>query len=224
MNFTKSFLTILIVCCCHVAKAQTYFDINSISPNLIDPAIKIGSASWKSEVNQILKLQSKLDLERLDQAIFEKHLQPETIAQFGDPTLTREAFPKLYYLLDRVGDTSRGVTDKIKEYHGQTRPYLADSRIKMLITPSRGSSYPSGHATGSYIYAHILGLLIPAKRQEFESYADKIAQNRILIGMHYPQDIAGGKNLSFLIVGGLTQDKEFQKDFKKAAEEISKRN
>ncbi len=199
---------------------QSYFDIDSISPQLFSPTLVINSPEWRSEVSQILKMQKNLDLEDLDQAVEEKHLQPETIAQKIDPKLTRADYPKLYHLLDRVGDTSRGVTDNIKAHFDQTRPYLADSRIKMLISPSKGGSYPSGHATGSYIYAHVMSLLIPQQREEFQNLAEKIAQHRILIGMHYPRDIRAGKELSFLVIGGLTQSSDFQKDLGKAALEI----
>lgn len=227
MNFSKSFVAVfLFFSSVQFAIAQvedSYLDINSISPKLLSPGLVIDSKEWQNEISQILKIQKNFDLEEIDQAVEEKHLDPETITQSIDPTLTRADYPKLYHLLDRVGDTSRGVTDIIKCHWNQTRPYLADSRIKMLITPSRGGGYPSGHATGSYIYAHVMGLLIPEKREEFHNLAERISQHRILIGMHYPRDIKAGKQLSFLVVGGLTQNSDFKKDLKKAAEEIAEK-
>jgi acid phosphatase (class A) len=221
MNFSKIIVIFVSFFLISSAKAQTYFDINSISPNLIDPAIKIGSELWNKEVTAIVELQKNLDLEIIDQALSEKKLRPETLVQFVEPSFTRQSHPKLYHLLERTRSTSKGVTDNIKEYWGQTRPYLADPRIKMLISPSKGPSYPSGHATGSYIYAHVLGLLMPEKRQILQNYATIIAQNRIAIGMHYAQDARSGKELALLIVGGLMRDQEFRNDFAKAKDEIT---
>lgn len=224
MNFTKFFFaSFLFFASTQFATAKSYFEQNSISPHLIGPALIIDSKEWQNEVNQILKVQKNFDDAELDEAISEKHLQPETIAHAIDPSITREAYPKLYYLMDRVGDTSRCETDNVKEFWNQTRPYLADKRVKMLITPSRGGSFPSGHATGSYIYAHVLGLLFPQNREKYHELADEIGQHRILIGMHYPRDIIAGKHMAYLVIGGLIQNEEFLKDFKKAAKEIEQK-
>ncbi len=38
--------------------------------------------------------------------------------------------------------------------------------------------------------------------------------------MHYPRDVIAGKHLAYIITGGLIQNKEFKKDFLKAAKEI----
>ena len=221
MNFYRFFAVgFLFFSSTNFAIAESYLSINSISPNLLSPALTANSKEWQDEVILVLKVQKNIDFEALDEALTEKHLQPETIVQGIEPKMSRKAYPKLYYLLDRVGDTSRGITDNIKNHWNQTRPYLADSRIQMLITPSKGGSYPSGHATGSYIYAHVMSILIPEKRQEFQKLAEKIGQHRILIGMHYPRDVEAGRQLSFLIVGAMTQNPDFQKDLQKAAAEI----
>lgn len=220
MIFSRIILVIAVFCFTASAKAQPYFDINSISPNLIDPPIKIGSQAWEKEIDEIIKSQKNLDLEILDEATEEKKLRPETLINLVGLNLTRESNPKLFKLLDRTCETSRGTNEKIKEYWQQTRPYLADLRVKMLITPSDGFSYPSGHAVGSYIYAHILGLVIPEKRQEFLKYAARISKNRHLVGMHYKQDVESGKQMALLIVGGLTQSEDFQEDLREAQKEI----
>jgi hypothetical protein len=41
--------------------------------------------------------------------------------------------------------------------------------------------------------------------------------------MHYQNDVAGGKQLAFLIVGGLAQNKDFQDDFIEAQKELLKK-
>ncbi len=200
--------------------AKPYFTADSISPTLLDPPIASNSKNWQNEVKQIIELQKKFDLEELDLAASEKNLKPDLIAKI-DPVISRNEFPRLYYLLDRVGETSKSTTENFKNYWKTSRPYLTDHKIKMLITPSAGFSYPSGHTSGSFVYAHVLGLLIPQRRESFEKYAEQIAQRRILVGMHFPHDIEGGKKLALILVGALTQNPEFQHDFKEAQKEIS---
>jgi len=202
--------------------AEKYFGYDSISPMMIDKPFAINSEEHKNEINQVILLQKNIEPEDLDLALYEKQLRPETVVQHVNKKLTRQKFPNLYSLLDRVGDTSRDVTDNIKEHFKITRPYLVDKNVQMLISPSKGYCYPSGHSTGAYIYGKVMSLLIPQKSQEFDDYANQISWHRVQVGMHYPQDLVGGKQLATLLIGGLAQNKEFQFDLKKAREELRK--
>ncbi len=214
---------IIFFFCTASSQAKPYFAADSISPNFLNPPPEIGSEQYKKEIQQIVKLQKNFDLNELDQALAEKHLRPETIAEFIDPKLTRASFPKLYFLLDRSGETSYETTQNIKNFWNKTRPYLTDKKVKMLIEPSGGKSYPSGHATGSYLYANILGILFPQKREAFQNYAEKISQRRVLVGMHYPSDILAGEKLALLILDRLKQNSDFEKNFEAARREIAGR-
>lgn len=204
------------------ADAKSYLGKNIISPGLIDPPLVIGSSAWKDDVEMIIKLQEDPNPDDIKQALDERRLKPETVAEFVDPKLTRKAYPRLYKLLDNVGDTSRLICDNAKNYWHTSRPYLMDERVKTLVPPHTNMAYPSGHTTGSYTYAYVLGLLIPEKRQQFHDRAEEIAQHRILVGMHYPHDIKGGRQLAALITGGLLGSAEFHKDFKLVQKELKK--
>ena len=202
--------------------AQKYFGSDSISPLMLDKPFVMDSAERKNEISQIITLQKNIEPQEIDLALYEKQLRPETVVQHVNKSITRQKFPDLYALLDRVGDTSRDITDDFKDHFKITRPYLVDKNVQMFISPSKGYCYPSGHTTGSYIYGNVMSLLIPKKSQEFLDYANQISWHRVQVGMHYPQDLAGGKQLATLLIGGLTQNKEFQTDFKKAREELRK--
>jgi len=204
------------------ANAESYFDKNVISPTLIEPPFADGSLQWKNEINEIIKLQKNANLEEIDHALEERHLRPEMVAQNVDASLTREKYPKLYQLLDNVSDTSRVVNDEAKSFWHTKRPYMVDKRIHPLIEAHNNPAYPSGHTCGSYTLAHILGLLIPQKRAEFQARAQQIAWHRVLVGMHFPHDLVGGQQLSLLIVGALMENSDFRKDFEKAKKELAK--
>ena len=57
-------------------------------------------------------------------------------------------------------------------------------------------SYPSGHAFQSRLVAEVLASYIPSGANEFRALADKIAESRIWLGVHYPTDIEYGKYLA----------------------------
>jgi len=200
--------------------ADPYFDITTIDHNLIDPPFEVGDEKWQNEVALIVQRQNNFDEIKLAQAALEKELTPETLTLQINKNLTREKYPKLYLLLNRTGETSYKLTHHFKEHFALTRPYLASDKIKNLIEPSKGYSYPSGHTSGSYIYAYVLGMVFADKKTEYLKLAAQIADNRILVGMHYPQDISGGKQLALLAVGALTQNKEFLRDLENAKKEV----
>ncbi len=216
--FTALFL-ILSACS---ATTEKYFAANSIPPTLIEPPFASDSKEAQEEIQQIVKMQKNFNLNELELASREKYLRPEIFVLYADRSLTRDSYPDLYHLLDRVSATSKAVNDSVKEYWNIARPYNVDKRINMLITPSQGPSYPSGHTGNSLINAQILGLLIPQKYSDLQKLAKKIAQRRVLVGMHYPHDIVAGEQLSRIIIGSLLQNSDFQKDFQKAREELAK--
>lgn len=57
-------------------------------------------------------------------------------------------------------------------------------------------SYPSGHAFQSRLAAEVLAAYIPSGANEFRALADKVADSRIWLGVHYPTDIEYGKYLA----------------------------
>lgn len=200
------------------AFAAPYFDATSIAPTIIDPPLAKNSASWKQEITDIIALQKNADPEAIAAAEKERIMQPEMIAETAG--LSRESHPALYTLLSRVGDTSRDVSDQAKDYWNTQRPYLSDPRVKALIDAHDNPAYPSGHTTGCYVWAYVMSMLLPEKREQFMARAETTAQHRVLVGMHYPHDLKGGKQLALLIVGGLLQNKDFQNDLAKARQEL----
>lgn len=223
MNLYKVFLSLIIfISSNNFAMAEKYFGFESVSPYIIDKPFKMNSKEHQEQISQVILMQKNIELTDIDQALEEKQLRPETVVNHVYKKITRQKFPKLFVLLDRVGDTSRDVTNGIKDYWKISRPYESDKKIAMLISPSKGFCYPSGHATGGYIYANVMSLLTPEKTQSFQDFAHQIAWHRVQVGMHYPQDLQGGRQLATFLIGGLMQNPQFQEDLKNAREELKK--
>ena len=50
------------------------------------------------------------------------------------------------------------------------------------------ASYPSGHAFQGYYAAKILSQWEPSRKQEWMDIAERVANIRIIAGLHYPSD------------------------------------
>ena len=201
--------------------AEPYFSSKILQFDLIDLPLNRSSKEYKKELSQIIAIQSKIDLDELELSAQEKNFTALTLIKRANISANPKKNPQLFALLKNVTDTSISITDDFKNHFKTTRPYLADSRVKMLISPSKGYAYPSGHTTGSYIYAHVLGMIYPKKYSKLKEIAEEIAQHRVLVGMHFPHDIEGGKKLALLITGALTANNNFQQDLLKAKKEIN---
>jgi len=222
INWAINLLFFLIILSGYECQAQPYFSSKNLPFNLINPPPSRTSKEYKNEVNKILAIQSKIDIEELELSAQEKNFTALTLMKKANISANPKNNPQLFALLRNVTDTSITITDDFKNHFKTTRPYLSDNRIKMLISPSKGYAYPSGHTTGSYIYAHVLGMIYPKKYEKLKIIAEEIAQHRVLVGMHFPHDIDGGRRLALLITGALTSNNNFQQDLLKAKEETSK--
>jgi acid phosphatase (class A) len=72
-------------------------------------------------------------------------------------------------------------------------------------------SYPSGHAASAFTLAALLGEIFPDKKEALLEQAAEIAENRVIGGVHYPSDIAAGKQLGLAIAQTLLANPDFQK-------------
>ncbi len=222
MNSLKKliFIILLITSKNSFAQVNSYFEPEKINLNLIDKPFQIGDKNYQKEIKFIVNLQKNINLELLDRAAAQKNLKPETLILEINKNLTRQNFSKLYDLLNKVEITSVNLTKHFKNHFKLTRPYLASAEVQMLISPSKGYAYPSGHTSGSFIYAFILAEIFLDKKEFLLNLADEIANNRILVGMHYPQDIKGGKQLAVLAFEELMQNAEFLQDLENAKLEV----
>ena len=78
-------------------------------------------------------------------------------------------------------------------------------------TPNDGGyspSYPSGHTVQSTVMAGVLSKIYPEHSEDFSKIADKIGQNRIRAGLHYPSDHRAGQALGMEILDDVPSDTE----------------
>ncbi len=115
----------------------------------------------------------------------------------------------------RVQSDISNLIHRTKAYWDRPRPNGVQN--------GRGS-YPSGHAAFAASSAILLSQLIPSKRDPIFVQARVFAENRILLGLHYPSDVASGWTAGTLAVYVMMRDRVFQRDFAAAKAEIRRAN
>lgn len=96
---------------------------------------------------------------------------------------------------------NKNITKQLKQNIGRPRPYWLDGRVRVIPgLESSDYSFPSGHAAGAAYMASILSNKYPHRKTELMSMADKIANSRVIAGVHYPSDIEAGKRVGIAYV------------------------
>lgn len=203
------------------ALAGNYFDTQLLPPTLLDPPPREGSVQWQQDVATIIDAQAAPDPAEIAKAGAEVHMKPEMITQVLVPSPSRAKCPQLFALLDRVSEDGREVNRIDKEYWNTRRPYIASAEVKALVDAHANPAYPSGHTSGSLVWSEVAGELLPEARDALRARAAAIAQHRVLVGMHYPSDLEGGRQEGRMILGALWQSAAFHKDFELARGEIA---
>lgn len=85
---------------------------------------------------------------------------------------------------------------RFKHCFGAARPHEHTSQILPMIEVPRHPTYPAGHAIEAHVSAHVLAAVSGASPLQYRllrRMADRIAENRIVAGVHFPVDCACGR-------------------------------
>ena len=144
-------------------------------------------------------------------------------------SLDRERLPTLIAVLNRVAADTFMVTTEAKKRFPRPRPYQV-LQLKRVCgfskppapeaSPTKGGSYPSGHASVSWATALILMEVAPASAQAIIGRAVSYGNSRIVCGLHYPADIEAGHHIGSVVVAKLFENPDFVRDLKCARREV----
>ncbi|MGX7707293.1 autotransporter domain-containing protein [Methylobacterium sp. Gmos1] len=106
---------------------------------------------------------------------------------------------------DSVYDLAYGVTNTQpgQDVYGSSRPIqVAQSRYTIfdptaLNGIATNPSFPSGHTTYAFTDGTLLAMTAPQAYQSMLLRASEYGESRIVLGVHYPLDIIGGRALSY---------------------------
>jgi undecaprenyl-diphosphatase len=95
----------------------------------------------------------------------------------------------------------------VKPLIARPRPFVADTRARVVGYHPETYSFPSGHTTTSFAAATVLTFAVTRRRAAIAwALASAIAISRVYIGVHYPLDVAVGAlvgvALGLVVTGG----------------------
>ncbi len=188
-----------------------FVQTNEVSVYTLDAPPQPGSAEYKKSVNWIIDAQKKLTPAQIADIKREVHIMPEMLIEpvLGDE-FTSEAYPALYTLLKHAGSDAWRINDMLQDHWNETRPYLADQRIKRYVEPITRPGYPSGHTVTNHVWAHVLADLMPCQEGALFKQALATGHNRVLGGAHFPHDVEAGKKLATVIYHRMLEDSQFR--------------
>ncbi|MBS0190843.1 MAG: phosphatase PAP2 family protein [Phycisphaerales bacterium] len=127
--------------------------------------------------------------------------------------------PKTAAFLKQIERDSKAVSDRAKAIWSRPRPYEQNPAIRLQIEKPGNNSYPSGHSTRAAVWAETLALFAPEKAEAIRARARLIGLDRIILGVHFPSDVAAGYSLGRAVTEAMKKDPAFQKDLEEARSE-----
>jgi acid phosphatase (class A) len=137
---------------------------------------------------------------------------------------TTDSLPLLTALSNRMDSEGSAASHALKGEFKRPRPYQFDRTLHPVCeTVAEPNSYPSGHSIVGYLDAFILIRMVPEKSPEILERADDYAHNRMVCGVHYPSDLAAGREVAYVLFGYLMAQPRFQIDLAAARAETRQR-
>jgi hypothetical protein len=94
---------------------------------------------------------------------------------------------------------------KLKFHYQRPRPFQLAQYYKLKLFPYKSHSantpsYPSGHTIQSIVILNVIGNKYPTEYQYCKELIEDIAYSRIFLGLHYPSDNDGGREIGKAIL------------------------
>jgi undecaprenyl-diphosphatase len=89
----------------------------------------------------------------------------------------------------------------IKGQLNRERPFASNSAVTALLPPLDRYSFPSGHTLHAVAFTMMLAHYYPSLLVLAVPFALSVALSRVMLGLHYPTDVAAGAVLGALIAG-----------------------
>lgn len=211
----------LLLCISTLFADQYYIDKNAVNlMELLAPPPKAGSIEDRDDLQGVLKAQDKRTKALSDRALADAELSVFRFADVMGVDFTPAKLPLTAALFEKMKSDGDTIVWVVKDSYKRPRPFLASYAVHSLKPDTKGASYPSGHTTFAYECAVILSKMVPEKRYEIFIRAEEYAQNRIVLGVHYPADIRAGRGSGTLLASEFLKNKKFMADFEAAKTEL----
>jgi acid phosphatase (class A) len=229
----RSTLASACVLLCALALGVRYSRVFANGPLLVDPAElhldniiapppSDGSAAVKAELVELHGIEQT----RTKAEVAAAQTDEKQEDMFAFHTVLGDQFkaanlPLTAALSAEIHDEEQAAMGALKAEFRRPRPYQFDRTLHPVCgITSMPNSYPSGHSTTGYLEAFALAEMVPEKRQAILDRAADFAHNRMVCGVHYPSDLAAGRETAYALFGALMASPEFRSRLAAAGAEV----
>ena len=155
-----------------------------------------------SELERILELPTIQDKVRSDDTNpVLKNALDKRIVDLFDIVLTKSGFTGNRSTIKKLKKEIKPIIKHHKKHFNIDRPYELAEKLGLPFSyndleSAKTRSYPSGHAAQAYYIAEKLSKMYPSVSSHLFQIADMVADSRLNAGVHFPSDIAAGKELA----------------------------
>jgi acid phosphatase (class A) len=202
-------LFLFLAALCARGSAKTDADFHYLDPAQVDltillpPPPDFGSAQERDDEEEVAAEAGARNSSQFARAKAASQRSVFFFARSIGPEFNPSRFPSTDVFFARVGSDVEKLVDLAKTYWSRPRP---NGAVK------NHTSYPSGHAAFAASMAILLAQLVPCKRDQIFGQARTFAENRIILGLHYPSDIAAGWTAGTLAVFAMMRNPAFERD------------
>lgn len=107
----------------------------------------------------------------------------------------------IYLLLG--GSVGTGIYKLLKSKTVRPRPYQVHQVIRLGERPLDHFSFPSGHTLHAVMITTVLGYIQPLLLVLMLPFTILVALSRMVLGLHYPSDVAVGALIGGVVVSGI---------------------
>jgi acid phosphatase (class A) len=188
-------------------------------PRLLPPPPAADSEAGRRDLAAVLALQAARTASDVAQAQADQKVSVFRFADVLGDAFTAERVPKTAALAERACREAASITARAKKHWQRPRPAVADTAVKPVVAIATDGAYPSGHATCGYLWAIVLGDMLPEKRAELFARGVRYGTNRIVGGVHYPTDAEAGRLGAAVIATALFANPAFRTALEAASAE-----
>lgn len=196
-------------------------DLRSVVP----PPPPQDSPSMKAELEQLHRIEESRTPEQVAAAQADEKEQDIFVYRtvLGDKFSAAD-LPLTAALSAAVHKEEPAAGNPLKLAFHRPRPYQSDRTLHPVCDKTViPNSYPSGHSISGYLEGLTLAEMVPEKRDQILARADDYANNRLVCGVHYPSDIATGRQVAYAVFGALMATPEFRSQLAAAKTETRKK-
>jgi undecaprenyl-diphosphatase len=111
-----------------------------------------------------------------------------------------DAVPAVLHMI-AAGLTCTAIYKWLKGKTSRPRPYEAHPGIRAFAAPLDHYSFPSGHTLHAVTFTFVVVAYYPWLAWITVPFSLAVAASRVMLGLHYPSDVAAGALLGAVIAG-----------------------